>query len=101
MSELAALLERLLDVTWAAAELVVAEPGALTAPDGLLERLKASARGYRVTELKQALTELEQLGPADAALARRLRPLAQFSRMAEVIVLIEEVQAHSNSEVAP
>jgi len=101
VSELVALLDRLLDVTWAATESAVAEPGALTVPPELLGRLKSCARGYRVTELKQGLTELEQLGPAGAALATRLRRLAQFSRMTEAIALIEEVRAQPESEAAP
>jgi CheY-like chemotaxis protein len=101
VSELVALLDRLLDVTWAATESAVAEPGALTVPPELLGRLKSCARGYRVTELKQGLTELEQLGPAGAALATRLRRLAQFSRMTEAIALIEEVRAQPNPGTAP
>ena len=101
VSELVALLDRVLDVTWAATESAVAEPGALTVPPELLGRLKSCARGYRVTELKQGLTELEQLGPAGAALATRLRRLAQFSSMTEAIALIEEVETQPNPEAAP
>jgi hypothetical protein len=96
-----ALLERLLEVRWAAAEADVTEPGALAVPPELLERLKSCARGYRVTELKQGLLELEQLGPAGVALATRLRRLAQFSRMTEAIALIAEAQTQPSQEAAP
>jgi CheY-like chemotaxis protein len=92
-AELVELLERLLAVTWDAATSDAVESDRLSVPAELLERLKSSARGYRVTELKQRLLELEKLGPAGAALATRLRRLAQFSRMSEAIALIEEVQS--------
>ncbi|HRZ39179.1 MAG TPA: response regulator, partial [Candidatus Paceibacterota bacterium] len=92
VSELAGLLERLLEVSWDAASAGSAEGGAVCVSTELFERLKASARGYRVTELKQGLLELEQSGPAGASLAARLRRLAQYSRMTEAVALIEEAQ---------
>jgi hypothetical protein len=87
------LLERLLCVRWEVAEATAAASEPPHVPPDLLERLKSSARGYRVTELKQGLLELERLGPAGASLAARLRRLAQSSRMTEAVALIEEVQS--------
>jgi CheY-like chemotaxis protein len=91
-AEVSELLERLLGVRWEAADRGPVEGGALTVPTELFDRLKSSARGYRVTELKEGLAELEGVGGSAAALAARLRRLARVSRMAEVLALLEEAQ---------
>ncbi len=90
--ELEELTERLLGVRWETSETAALEIEPVCVPSELFERLKSSAAGYRVTEFKQSLSELEKLGPPGAALARRLRRLAQFSRMTEAMALIERVR---------
>ena len=97
VAELEELTERLLRVRW---DITTPAGGAsepVRVPLELFERLKSSAAGYRVTEFKQNLLELEKLGPATAALATRLRRLAQFSRMTEAVALIEQVQTQQSS----
>jgi len=93
VAELEELTERLLGVRWEAAEVAAVDIESVRVPSEVLERLKSSAAGYRVTEFKQSLIELDRLGPEGAALATRLRRLAQFSRMTEATALIEQVQS--------
>ncbi len=100
-AELIELLERLLAVKWESTEGDGDRAGVLRAPVALLERLKSNARGYRVTELKQGLAELEKLGPAGEALAAQLRRLAQASRMTEVIALLDGVQEAQSVTPSP
>ena len=92
VEEVAAVLERLLGVEWEAEGASAGEARGVRLPVELLERLKSSAHGYRVTELKQRLTELEGLGPGPAGLARRLRRLAQRSQMGEVVAWLEAME---------
>ncbi|MBE7499354.1 MAG: response regulator [Verrucomicrobiales bacterium] len=92
LEEVAGVLERLLGVEWEAEAASAGEAQGVRLPVELLERLKSSAQGYRVTELKQRLTELEGLGPGPAALARRLRRLAQRSQMGEVAAWLEAME---------
>ncbi|HOY59982.1 MAG TPA: ATP-binding protein [Verrucomicrobiota bacterium] len=96
VAELEELTERLLGVRWEISETVAIENEPVRVPSELFERLKSSAAGYRVTEFKQSLSELEKLGPAGAALATRLRHLAQFSRMTEATGLIERMRSRES-----
>jgi CheY-like chemotaxis protein len=98
VAELVEVIGRLLEVRWEIAAPEGAEGEAVKLPAGLRERLVASARGYRVTELKQGLAEVESFGAAGVVLATRLRRLAQVSQMAEVIRLLAEVPDISASD---
>jgi len=96
LAELEESTARLLGVRWETSETAALECEPVCVPSELFERLKSSAAGYRVTEFKQSLSELETLGPAGAALATRLRRLAQFSRMTEAMALIERMRSRES-----
>lgn len=99
VGEVIEVMDRLLSVTWEVAAPRPAGTQAVVLPSDLRERLLTSARGYRVTELKQGLAEVEALGTGGTALAGRLRDLAAASRMTEVVRWLEGLPAPPDASV--
>ncbi|MBM3235423.1 response regulator [Candidatus Poribacteria bacterium] len=62
----------------------------VTLPEELLTQLKAAAKGYRVTELKEHLNEIEKLGLAGQKLAQRLSALILRYDMDTVLKILAE-----------
>lgn len=89
VAELIEVMDRLLPLRWDSVAADAGDRETLNLPGELLDRLLASARGYRVTDLKRGLTELESLGVAGVALAAHLRRLTLASRMTEVVQFLE------------
>jgi signal transduction histidine kinase/DNA-binding NarL/FixJ family response regulator len=64
----------------------------VTLPEELLTQLKAAAKGYRVTELKEHLNEIEKLGLAGQQLAKRLSELIFRYDMDTVLKILSEIK---------
>jgi signal transduction histidine kinase/CheY-like chemotaxis protein len=64
----------------------------ITLPAELLMQLKAAANGYRVTELKDHLNEIEKLGLAGQQLAQRLSDLILGYDMDTVLKILSEIK---------
>ena len=64
----------------------------VTLPAELLMQLKAAAKGYRVTELKDHLNEIERVGLAGQKLAKRLSELILSYDMDTVIKILSEIK---------
>jgi CheY-like chemotaxis protein len=64
----------------------------VTLPEELLTQLKAAAKGYRVTELKEPLNEIERLGLAGQKLAKRLSELIFRYDMDTVLKILSEIK---------
>jgi hypothetical protein len=64
----------------------------VTLPAELLRQLKAAAEGYRVTELKTHLSEIERFGLAGQRLAQRLSELIANYDMDAVLKILSEIQ---------
>ena len=61
-------------------------------PQELYERLKAAAEFYSITELRQGLDEVEQLGEEAGRLAAHLRELSQEFDMEKILAILDEVE---------
>jgi len=64
----------------------------VTLPEVLLKQLKAAAEGYRVTELKTHLNEIEGGGLAGQRLAKRLSELILSYDMEGVLKILSEIK---------
>jgi signal transduction histidine kinase/DNA-binding response OmpR family regulator len=64
----------------------------VTLPEEFLTQLKAAAKGYRVTELKEHLNEIEKLGLAGQQLAKRLSELIFRYDMDTVLKILSEIK---------
>ena len=64
----------------------------VTLPEELLMQLQATAKGYRVTELKDHLNEVEKLGPTEQKLAQRLNELILSYDMDTVLKILSEIK---------
>jgi len=64
----------------------------VTLPEELLVQLKAAAKGYRVTELKDHLNEIEMVGLAGQKLAKRLSELILNYDMDAVLKILSEIK---------
>ena len=62
-------------------------------PEDLLKKLIQAAELSSVTELEQALDDVEELGPESANLATHLRNLSQDFKMEEILNMLKQIQS--------
>ena len=65
---------------------------AIQIPDDLLGTIRRAAEMSSVTELEQALREVESIGGEAARLAAKLRELSQDFKMDEILGILEEIR---------
>ncbi|MBI2965513.1 MAG: response regulator [Chloroflexi bacterium] len=64
---------------------------AISLSEPLLKRLREAAELSSVTDLEEALGEVERLGPQEGRLSAHLRTLSQDFKMEEILKILEEI----------